>query len=172
MGARGAITADTVGPTYSKVAQFDINIVIDCKDYKYRRSGAPGQTSPSTAVPGSRAGHPPVAVSISSASGTASPERRFKDGCVTRHRKFGESFTRYARQRVEGVSLAVFPHDVVEKGPELGVAQLHAGIRYGLYQRREITFGSNSDPRVVENFEVSSLLPEFCDARFQRLIQR
>src|ERR1700733_1979445 len=103
--------------------------------------------------------------------GTASPERRFKDGCVTRHRKFGEGLTRYARQRVEGVSLAVFPHDVVEKGPELGVAQLHAGVRYGLYQCREITFGSNSNARVIKDFEVSSLLPELGDASFQGLIQ-
>ena len=103
--------------------------------------------------------------------GTASPECRLEDGRVARHREFGEGFPRNARQRVESVGLAVLPHDVIEKGPELGVAQLHAGIRHGLNQCRKITFGSNSDARVVEDFKASSLLPEFCNARFQRLIE-
>ena len=91
----------------------------------------------------------------------ASTESRLENRGVTRHREFGEGLPRYARECVESVSFAVFPHDVIEEGAELGVAQLHAGIRHGLYQRCEITFGSDSDARVVEDFEVSSLLPKF-----------
>src|SRR5207344_345006 len=93
------------------------------------------------------------------------------DRGVARHWKFGESLSGYARQRVEGVSLAVFPRDIVEEGAELGVTQLYARIRHRLDQRRELSFGCNRNARVVEDFQGSSFLPQLTDARFERLVQ-
>ena len=96
---------------------------------------------------------------------------RLEDSRIARHREFRERFPRRAGQRVKSVGFAVLPHDIIEKGAELRVAQLHARIRHRLHQRRQITLGSDRNPGFVENFEVAGLLPEFRHPRFQRLIQ-
>jgi hypothetical protein len=84
-------------------------------------------------------------------------ESRFEDGCVARHGRFIEVVPRHARDGVEHVALALVIDDVVEKGAELSIHDLRAGVGGDLHDLVHIEFGRQRCPRAVQDVELTRL---------------
>ena len=105
---------------------------------------------------------------VAAAHRTRAAKGRLEDRGVARHREIGEGLARYAGDRVERVGFALVVDHIVEERPELGLADLDAGIGDGLDEALEIEVGGDRDTDAMHHLQAARFLAELGNAGLEK----
>lgn len=100
-----------------------------------------------------------ISLDVGDADDAFSAKRRPEQCGGSRHWEVCEGLAGRARQRIEGVEVALIVHDVVEERAECGTGQFRRDVGDHLHERREVELSRNRFADRVQRLERLGLRP-------------